>query len=86
VIEEPAELPTLGHGAFTYVMLEGLAGQADRDPGDGRITVSKLLRYSLETLPVVTEKLGAQPQVPVGYRRGTDFLVKTNVENTSSNQ
>ncbi|HUI18115.1 MAG TPA: GLUG motif-containing protein, partial [Alphaproteobacteria bacterium] len=80
-----AELPTLGHGAFTYVMLEGLAGQADRDPGDGRITVSKLLKYSLETLPVVTEKLGTQPQVPVGYRRGTDFLIKTDVESTSSN-
>ena len=81
-----AELPTLGHGAFTYVMLEGLAGQADRDPGDGRITVSKLLKYSLETLPVVTEKLGTQPQVPVGYRRGTDFLIKMDVGSTSSNQ
>ena len=81
-----AELPTLGHGAFTYVMLEGLAGQADLDPGDGRITVSKLLSYSLETLPVVTEKLGAGPQVPVGYRRGTDFLIRSNVDKTSSNQ
>ncbi len=71
-----AELPSLGHGAFTYVVLEGLAGRADRDPADGQITVSKILRYSIETLPAMTEKLGSLPQVPVAYQRGTDFVVK----------
>lgn len=74
-----AELPSLGHGAFTYVVLQGLAGRADREPADGRITVSKLLNYSLETLPTVTEKLGILPQVPMAYRRGSDFVVKTSV-------
>ena len=48
--------------------------------------MSKLLKYSLETLPVVTERIGKQLQVPVGYRRGNDFLVKTDVGKASSNQ
>ncbi|MFI4986808.1 MAG: caspase family protein [Alphaproteobacteria bacterium] len=74
-----AELPSLGHGAFTYVVLQGLAGRADRDPADGQITVSKILRYSLEALPTVTQKFGTLPQVPVAYRRGSDFVVKSGV-------
>jgi hypothetical protein len=73
-----AELPSLGHGAFTYVVLEGLGGRADRDPADGRITASKILRYSLESLPAITTQLGIT-QVPVAYRRGADFIVKTGV-------
>ena len=72
-----AELPALGHGAFTYVLLQGIAGQADRDPADGRITADKLLRYSLERLPTLTEQYGILPQVPVAYRRGSDFVVTT---------
>jgi len=74
-----AELPKLGHGAFTYVVLQGLSGRADRDPADGEITVAKILRYSLETLPAITEQLGTLPQVPMAYRRGSDFIVKTSV-------
>jgi WD40 repeat protein len=72
-----AEMPSLGHGAFTYVVLQGLAGKADRDPTDGRITVSKILRYSLESLPEITEQMAGKPQVPVAYRRGVDFIVKS---------
>lgn len=74
-----AELPKLGHGAFTYVVLQGLSGRADRDPADGEITVAKILRYSLETLPAITEQLGTLPQVPMAYRRGSDFIVKTSI-------
>jgi len=74
-----AELPKLGHGAFTYVVLQGLAGPADRDPADGQITVAKILRYSLETLPAVTEQFGALPQVPMAYRRGSDFVVRSSI-------
>jgi uncharacterized caspase-like protein len=38
---EPADL---GHGLFTYYLLEGLAGKADRN-GDGIVTVSELFPY-----------------------------------------
>jgi uncharacterized caspase-like protein len=38
---EPADL---GHGLFTYFVLEGLSGKADRN-GDGIVTVSELYPY-----------------------------------------
>jgi len=38
---EPADL---GHGIFTYCLLEGLSGKADRN-GDGVVTVSELYPY-----------------------------------------
>jgi uncharacterized caspase-like protein len=38
---EPADL---GHGLFTYYLLEGLSGKADRN-GDGVVTVSELYPY-----------------------------------------
>jgi uncharacterized caspase-like protein len=38
---EPADL---GHGIFTYYLLEGLSGKADRN-GDGVVTVSELFPY-----------------------------------------
>lgn len=33
------------HGAFTRALLDGLAGAADRTPGDGRITLQELRTY-----------------------------------------
>jgi uncharacterized caspase-like protein len=42
--EVALELPALGHGIFTYYLLEGLGGKADRN-GDGIVTVSELYEY-----------------------------------------
>ena len=42
--EVALELPALGHGLFTYHVLEGLRGKADRN-GDGMVTVSELYEY-----------------------------------------
>jgi hypothetical protein len=42
--EVALESPELGHGIFTYYLLEGLAGKADRN-GDGLVTVSELYEY-----------------------------------------
>lgn len=42
--EVALELPDLGHGIFTYYLLEGLGGKADRN-GDGIVTVSELYEY-----------------------------------------
>ena len=42
--EVALELPNLGHGLFTYHVLEGLRGKADRN-GDGIVTVSELYEY-----------------------------------------
>src|SRR5205807_8760919 len=71
-----AELPSLGHGAFTYILLEGLAGKADLDPPDGRITAAKLLGWSSRALPSFTQRSFNYLQVPVAYVRGADFLLR----------
>jgi hypothetical protein len=42
--EVALETHELGHGLFTYYLLEGLSGKADRD-GDGVVTVSELYEY-----------------------------------------
>ena len=42
--EVALETAELGHGLFTYYLLEGLSGKADRN-GDGIVTVSELYPY-----------------------------------------
>src|SRR5579863_1480459 len=68
------EFPQLHHGAFTYVILQGVDGKADTGH-TGQITTNELLTYSTSELPLLTKKLINQMQVPVAYSRGEDFLV-----------
>lgn len=68
------EFPQLHHGAFTYVILQGVDGKADAQH-NGQITTNDLLTYSTSELPLLTKKLINQMQVPVAYSRGEDFLV-----------
>ena len=68
------EFPQLHHGAFTYVVLQGVDGKADTNR-DGRITTDKVLAYSTSELPLLTKKLINQVQIPVSYSRGENFLV-----------
>jgi hypothetical protein len=68
------EFPQLHHGAFTYVVLQGVDGKADVHH-DGRITSDEILTYSTSELPELTKKLINQMQIPVAYSRGQDFLV-----------
>src|SRR5260370_17115859 len=45
--QNATEIPRLGHGPFTYVVLEGLGG--------GRVAASRLLPYSASRLPSPTK-------------------------------
>jgi tetratricopeptide (TPR) repeat protein len=45
-----------GHGVFTWFMLEGLRGKADRD-SDGFVRFGELLDYLSETVPKATQSL-----------------------------
>ncbi len=72
--QSAAEFPKLGHGAFTFVVLEGLAGKADTTKA-GKITASGLISYSTSALPSLTKSLANFIQVPVAYARGDDFQV-----------
>jgi WD40 repeat protein len=64
-----AEIKALGHGVFTYTLLEGLQGK-----GDGqKVTVEGLIHYVKEKLPELTEKHRGQAQYPVSWGSGMDF-------------
>ena len=63
----------LKHSVFTYALLQGLAGEADPPPGDGKVTVKKLDTYLDDALPRLTKKYGGQTQYPESYAAGQDF-------------
>ncbi|MGE0718882.1 MAG: caspase family protein, partial [Alphaproteobacteria bacterium] len=48
------EFATLGHGSFTYVVLDGLAGAADRAPRDGWVSIRELIGHAERRLPGFT--------------------------------
>lgn len=66
-----SEFDELGHGAFTYVLLEAVRGEAAA--GDGVVTVEELKRYLRRQVPVLTEKHTGLPQYPSSYGFGRDF-------------
>lgn len=70
--EESEERPDLGHGAFTYGILQGLAGAADAD-GNGDITVTELFGYVTRTVSALTN----ERQHPYYKVEGTDFSFVT---------
>jgi WD40 repeat protein len=64
-----AEIKALGHGVFTYTLLEGLKGKG----GEKKVTVEGLIHYVKEKLPELTEKHRGQAQYPVSWGSGMDF-------------
>ena len=72
--EPSVEDPSLGHGVFTYYLLQGLSGQA-ADP-TGRITVHSLYRYLTDRVTRKSKQLGGN-QHPIlrGETQGDIVLV-----------
>lgn len=68
-----SEFAQLGHGTFTYVLLEALSGKADT--GDKKITVKEIDGYLQERVPEITSKYKGTPQYPASYGYGNDFPV-----------
>jgi uncharacterized caspase-like protein len=58
------ERDELGHGVFTYYLIEGLRGKADADK-DGLITVDEIFGFVSDAVPRAT----GQEQHPV--KKGT---------------
>ncbi|MDH5367182.1 MAG: caspase family protein [Cyclobacteriaceae bacterium] len=69
------EFKELGHGLFTYVLLEAMSGKADGAPKDGKVTIYELKSYIDDQVPEYSEKYKGKPQYPVTYSRGQDFPV-----------
>jgi uncharacterized caspase-like protein/TolB-like protein len=68
--EESKEQPELGHGVFTYALLEGLRGAADTR-GEGFVSVSDLFSYVARRVP----RLTAGAQHPYHKIEGTDLML-----------
>jgi uncharacterized caspase-like protein len=69
-------LPDLGHGLFTYYLLEGLKGAADAD-GDRLVTVQELYAYVERQVVQRSRAVGAsQHPIMKGELQGPLPLVK----------
>lgn len=67
------EFGDLGHGAFTYVLLDGLKGKAALNK---MITVIGLRNYLQTNVPELLKKYAGTPQYPASYGFGNDFPVE----------
>lgn len=66
----------LGHGVFTYHLLEALRGGADGD-GDGRITMTEVFDYLKRKVPETARRLGGADQTPVFKADMSEDIVLT---------
>lgn len=72
-----SEVKALGHGVFTYALIEGLRGAADGAPKDGKITVKELEAYLSDRVPALTKRHRGSAQYPNSFARGQDFPIST---------
>ena len=68
-----SEFSQLGHGSFTYCLLQAFKGEAN--PGDKKLTVKILDAYLQTKVPEVTQKYKGTAQYPVSYSYGNDFPI-----------
>lgn len=74
--QEAIELPSLGHGLFTYVVLKGLGGEADDAPRDGNVTAHEIVQYADLQIPGMSRRYLNEPQVPMAFALGADFSLR----------
>lgn len=67
------EFKTLGHGIFTYALLNALKGEADGSPKDGKVTVYELKSYLDDKVPELTNLYKNTTQYPHTFSKGNDF-------------
>ena len=71
--ETAKEFGQLGHGAFTYVLLQALKGQAALNK---MITVNGMKSFLQIQVPELVKKYGSNNQYPASYGFGNDFPVE----------
>lgn len=67
-----SEFEKLGHGIFTYALIEGINGKADTN-NDKKLTIRELSTYIENKVPELSEQLKGTAQYPSGYSFGNDF-------------
>lgn len=76
-----SELPELGHGLFTYALLQAIAGHADGGkPPDGKITIKEIEAYINDRVPELTQQFRGSAQYPNSYTIGHDFPLAMNLQ------
>jgi hypothetical protein len=76
--QQAAELAQLGHGLFTHLAIEGLAGSADTSPKDGKISAHELASFVGQNLEQRAKPFLDQyglSQSPAFFVIGADFLI-----------
>jgi uncharacterized caspase-like protein len=74
------EARDIGHGLFTYTLLEGLAGAADTTPRDSKVSAHEIAQYVADNLRQKALKLTGPYRVrqdPAHFVIGSDFLVSS---------
>jgi WD40 repeat protein len=69
-----SEFRELGHGTFTFALLEALRGKADTG-NDRKITVKEVDAYLQDVVPQLTVKYRGAPQYPASFGFGNDFPI-----------
>ncbi|MEN8249168.1 MAG: caspase family protein [Bacteroidota bacterium] len=69
------EYAEIGHGVFTYALLEALKGKADGAPKDGTVSIYELKSYLETIVPEYSQKFKGQVQYPYTFSKGQDFPV-----------
>ena len=70
-----AEFTELGHGLFTYMLLQGISGKADGSPLDNKVTIYELKSFLDDQVPEYSRKHKGSAQYPSTFSRGQDFPV-----------
>ena len=70
-----SEIKQLGHGIFTYSIIEGLDGKAESASNDSKITVLELSSFLNDRVPDLTKEYKGQTQYPKIYIKGDDFPI-----------
>ncbi|MFH2096296.1 MAG: caspase family protein, partial [Bacteroidota bacterium] len=74
-IQYASEASSLGHGLFTWAILEALDGKTEGEAGDMKVTANELKSYVEDRVPELTEKYRGTPQYPTGFGYGQDFPI-----------
>ncbi|CAK0760748.1 WD_REPEATS_REGION domain-containing protein [Azospirillaceae bacterium] len=69
------ELAELGHGAFTYTVLDALKGVSPKITTDGIVRAKAVLYYAADQVPSVAFKYTGMEQFPTVFSRGGDFEI-----------
>lgn len=67
------EFASLGHGVFTYILLQALKGEAANNK---QVTVNGLKNFLQIQVPALMKKYNGDEQYPASYGFGNDFPVE----------